>query len=111
MNGQGSSAIADKLIECNGDVGILRPWIDGAGNQYCTLTRNGKPVTVKMTGNATTTMRKDDWLAIDGAIIDAAKPRLKAVADLISNGNTFNINGRVKKNCKFQVFARRYLHI
>ena len=93
MNGQGSGAVADKLIECNGDIGVLRPWIDGAGNQYCTLVRNGKEVTVQMVGNTTTTMRKDDWLAIDNIVIEAAKPRLKAVADLIGAGLTLSMNG------------------
>lgn len=93
MNGQGSGAVADKLIECNGDVGALRPYIGEDGKQYCTITRNGQPMKVPMIGNVTTTMRKDDWLAIDDAVIKAAKPRLKAVADLLGAGLTFGMNG------------------
>jgi hypothetical protein len=93
MNGQGSGQVADKLIECNGDIGVLRPWIGEDLKQYCTLMRNGKEVIVPMVGNVTTTMRKDDWLAIDDTVIAAAKPRLKAVADLIGAGLTFGMNG------------------
>ncbi len=91
MNGIGSGPVADRLIACNGDAGILRPWVNKKGQQFYQLKGNKKPV--RMTGNATTTMRKDDWLAIDDVVITAAKPRLKAVADLIGAGLTFNMNG------------------
>ncbi len=96
MNGQSSGEVADRLIECGGDIGALRPWIGKDGRQYCALMRNGKRVAVPMQ-NTTTSLRQDDWKILDDAIIKVAKPRLKAVADLRSAGLTFNIpNGMAK---------------
>lgn len=91
MNGQGSGEIADKLIACGGQIGTLRPFIGEDGKQYCTMNENGKEVTVPMIGNATTSMRKEDWLLLDEQILRAARPRLKAVADLRANGNEFKM--------------------
>jgi uncharacterized linocin/CFP29 family protein len=91
LNGQGNGAIADKLIECGGDVGVLRPFIGEDGKQYCTRNENGIEVVVPMVGNTTTTMRKEDWIHLDEVILKAARPRLKAVADLRANGNVLNL--------------------
>lgn len=96
LNGQGTGAVADRLLQCNGDIGALRPWIGKNGREYVTINMNGIPTSVP-TGNVTTTLRKDDWKILDDAIIKVAKPRLKAVADLRAGGLTFNIpNGMAK---------------
>jgi uncharacterized linocin/CFP29 family protein len=91
LNGQGSGVVADKLIECNGDTGVLRPYIGKDGRQWCTMNIKGIPTAIPMVGNATTTMRQDDWKLLDEAIVKVARPRLKAVADLRGAGLTFNI--------------------
>jgi len=83
----------------NFDVNALRPFIGDDGNHYITVndrsTKSGlRAVPV---GNTTATLRKDDWKLLDEAIVKAAKPRLRAVADLRSRGLQFTIpNGMGK---------------
>jgi len=95
LNGQGNGDVATRLLEANMDANVLRPWIGDNGKHYVTLIQNGKPVAVPV-GNATATLRKDDWKLLDKAVVKAAKPRLKAVADLRGAGLTFGINGMAK---------------
>jgi uncharacterized linocin/CFP29 family protein len=54
-------------------------------------------VTNDIVTNAPATLRKDDWLMLDAAVIKAAKPRLGAVADLRGSGLQLTIpNGMGK---------------
>lgn len=89
FNGQGSGDVATRLLENNGDVASLRPWKEDDGRSYVTRNVGGKEVAVVT--NANSLLRKDDWLVLDQAIVKAAKPRLKAVADLRAMGNQFTI--------------------
>lgn len=89
LNGQGSGDVASKLMAANFDVGVLRPFINKRGQSCITINQNGKPTT--LVTNAPATLRKDDWILLDTAIIKAAKPRLRAVADLRSAGLQFTI--------------------
>jgi len=91
QNGIGHGDVADRLIACGGDPGALRPWVGKDGRCYATVNVNGTIKNVALTGNATATLRPDDWKKLDEVIIKAAKPRLKAVADLMGGGLTFNI--------------------
>jgi len=94
--GQASGSVAETLLQNGMDPRVLRPWIGKDGKSYVTMTVNGEPKAV-LARNVTTTLRKDDWKLLDAAIVKAAKPRLKAVADLRSMGLTFNIpNGMAK---------------
>lgn len=84
----------DRLIENNGDPFCLRPYKGKDGRTY--LTRNMgtavKPVLKSFpVNNVSGFLRKDDWLVLDQAIVKAAKPRLKAVADLRAAGLQFTI--------------------
>ena len=90
MNGAAHGPIAERLMAVNFDVGALRPWSGKNGGTYITVNQGGTIKNVCIS-NATTTLRRDDWLAIDKAIINTAKPRLKAVADLRSRGLTYNL--------------------
>lgn len=57
----------------------------------------GTPMTHNVLTNATATLRKDDWILLDRAVIDAAKERLRAWQDLRQGGRTFTIpNGMAK---------------
>ncbi len=100
MNGQGSGSVAAKLMAVNGDPRCLRPFIGNDGRSYITQSKmvDGKLVDVAIPiGNATTVLRKDDWLQIDDAVVKASKDRLRAVADLRSAGLTYSIpNGMGK---------------
>lgn len=95
INGQANGDVASKLLANNMDVNALRPYIGDDGRSYQTVVENG--VAKAVLTNATATLRKDDWKLLDSAIVKAAKPRLKAVADLRAAGLTFNIpNGMAK---------------
>ena len=96
MNGQAQGSVAATLMEAGMDANVLRPYIANDGRHYITVNENGKAVP-KLLSNATATLRYEDWKLLDSAIVKAAKPRLKAVADLRGAGLTFNIpNGMAK---------------
>lgn len=96
LNGQGIGDVASQLMAAGGDPNALRPWVGNDNRSYIAVNQGGKYVAQPLT-NATATLRKDDWKLLDRAIVKAAKPRLKAVADLRSMGLTFNIpNGMAK---------------
>jgi len=96
LNGRASGDVASKLLQCNFDVRSLRPYIGKDGRAYVTINRNGvlKATPVQ---NATATLRKEDWIQLDEAIVKVSKPRLKAVGDLRAAGLTYTIpNGMGK---------------
>jgi uncharacterized linocin/CFP29 family protein len=96
LNGQANGDVASRLMANNMDINALRPYFGADGKSYLTIDRNGTPEAVPV-ANATATLRKDDWKLLDDAIIKAAKPRLRAVADLRGKGLTFAIpNGMAK---------------
>ena len=96
LNGQANGSVAAALMAANMDAHILRPWVGSDGRHYMTVNQAGKLQAVPLT-NATALLRKDDWKLLDTAVVKAAKPRLKAVADLRGAGLTFNIpNGMAK---------------
>jgi len=89
-NMQGASI--DRLLASNMDPRVCRPWIGDDGRSYV-INAQGNVVTA----NALATLRKDDWIQLDDAIIAAAKPRLKLVADLRARGLQYSIpNGMGK---------------
>ena len=74
----------------NGDVGALRPYIGDDGRTYVTVNENGKPKAVPL-NNANATLRKDDWKILDRAVVKAAVPRVRQVADLRAAGLEYTI--------------------
>jgi len=102
FNGMASNqSIADKLLSVNFDVGALRPWMGRDGHSYLTLNINGKPTVVRTNANAT--LRKDEWIMFDAAILKAAQSRLRLVQDLRAAGLTFNIpNGMGKTVLEYE---------
>lgn len=95
LNGaEGDAAAA--LLSSNFDPGILRPFVDpGTGKSYVSVQKgadqDGKPVINNMVTNAPATLRKDEWIQFDQAVVRAAKPRLRAWGDLNSAGLTYTI--------------------
>lgn len=88
--------MASRLMQCGFDPRCLRPYIGDDGRTYITSNVNGKLVAHPV-GNATATLRKDDWKHLDDAIIKVSQPRLKAVGDLRAAGLTYTIpNGMGK---------------
>lgn len=96
LNGQATGSVASKLMANNFNVHCLRPFIGEDGREYVTVNEGGILKAVP-TMNSNASLRKDDWLMLDTAIVKAARSRLKAVADLRSAGLTFTVpNGMGK---------------
>lgn len=103
INGQAHGDIASRLLACNFDTGVLRPWLGRDGRSYVTVTNaEGKPENRLLT-NSVATLRKDDWIMLDEAIIRAAQPRLRTFGDLRAAGLQFVIpNGMAKTVLEYQ---------
>tara|TARA_R110000751_G_scaffold152635_1_gene257754 strand:- start:7415 stop:8470 length:1056 start_codon:yes stop_codon:yes gene_type:complete len=102
MNGQGHGDVASVLMANNFDPNSLRPYIGHDGRSYITQNSGqsdagGNPTYNQLVTNAPATLRKDDWIQLDTAILKAAKPRLNAVGDLRAAGLQLTIpNGMGK---------------
>ena len=95
INGQGKGDVANVLMANNFDVNALRPYIGKDGRSFITVNQNGKPMS--LVTNAPATLRKDEWIALDQAVVKAAKPRLQVVGDLRAAGLEYSIpNGMGK---------------
>ena len=90
-------AIANYL-QTNGklDPGTLRPYIKkNDPNTYCSIYIGGKRTSldsykeIKLTTNGT--LRKDEWKALDKAVLGIAESRLGGVQDLVDNGLVYNL--------------------
>lgn len=96
LNGQGIGPIAQRLIAAEGNPSVFRPWVGDDGQAYILGNEKGKEVAVRV-HNANATLRKDEWKLLDDAVIAAAKPRLRLVNYLRSQGLQFTIpNGMGK---------------
>jgi uncharacterized linocin/CFP29 family protein len=89
LNGAGHGDVATALLQNNMDPGVLRPYVGGDGRSYVDLTRNGKRQALVC--NTPATLRKDEWIHLDTAIVKVAKERLRAVADLKAAGLTYSV--------------------
>jgi uncharacterized linocin/CFP29 family protein len=96
LNGQGHGDVASALMMNNFDTGALRPWIGNDGRSYVAITNAQGQPEAQPVGNAAS-LRKDDWILLDQAIVRAAKERLRAVADLRGAGLTFDIPNGMSK--------------
>lgn len=107
LNGQASGDVASTLMQHNFDPGALRPFVENDGRSYISVGGGGvQPVYNNLVTNAPATLRKDDWIQLDTAVIKAAKPRLTAVADLRSKGLVYNIpNGMGKTSLEHEAMS------
>lgn len=90
LNGQGHGNVAATLMANNFDPRSLRPFLGADGHSYATVIRNGVQTVERLTQNAAT-LRKDEWIQLDTAIVKAARARLKVVADLRGAGLQYSI--------------------
>jgi len=81
----------DKLIAANGDPNVLRPFVGKDDNSYITIWNSSEGEYETIRTNTHATLRKEDWIILDDAIVKAAKERLRLVADLQGAGLTFTI--------------------
>lgn len=96
FNGQASGSVAQMLLKSGGDINVLRPYLGADGRSYITRNERGTNTAIPIT-NAEATLRKDDWIQLDTAIVKAAKARLRFVADVRAAGLQYSIpNGMGK---------------
>ncbi len=94
INGSPVGPVANELLANGFDLRSRRPYIAKDGKGYVATTLNGKDTAVRV---ANATLRYDEWKMFDEAVLKAARPRLRAVADLRSAGLTYTIpNGMGK---------------
>lgn len=96
LNGRAFGGVAGKLMQADFNPGVLRPYFNSKGVPCIDIFANGKLQSIPMQ-NADTTLRYDEWKMIDDAVIRAARPRLKAVADLRAGGLTYNLTNGLSK--------------
>lgn len=86
VNGVATGNVGQKLLQCDGDVGILRPYIGDDGRSYVTMNtgtdKDGKPKFEEIPTNNAATLRKDEWVSFDRSVLRATRQRLRAWADL-----------------------------
>lgn len=88
FQGQSSNTdIGDRLMAANFNPDVLRPF-DHRGKTYITVNDKTQLVT-----NAPATLTYQAWMTIDTAVQKAAKPRLRAVADMRSAGLVYSLPG------------------
>ena len=103
QNGQGQGEFANFLLNNSSklDPGTMRPYLHfnektGAWGVFTTHFKGGDPtetknyVTQQIQTNANV-LRRDEWKALDEAVIAIAETRLNGVADLIASGNTYQL--------------------
>lgn len=97
-NGIASGSIAQMLLNGNFDINDLRLYQgDNRTGTYKTVfNAQGEPTQVQVS-NANATLRKDEWIELDKAVVKAAKPRLNLVGDLRSSGLSMTIPGGMGK--------------
>jgi Family of unknown function (DUF6260) len=86
--------VANRLVESNGDLGILRPFRGADGRSYWERTQWGPkgPQKKVLATNAPATLSYEQWIAIDTTVTTALMTRLKAFADIRATpGLTYNL--------------------
>lgn len=123
VNGQGG-AVAQRMQGVRFDAGLMRPYLGDDGRTYCTIntgrseydpsTGKYNPVYAEVdvrnlrndgfeipTANAATSLRKDDWIRFDRALIRVARQRLRAWGD-ISAANPISFDGYSKSLYEYE---------
>lgn len=88
---------AQLLVNHGFDPRILRPYVGKNGRSYVDIVDNDGTIKACPVNNVAATLRKDDWIALDTAVVKAAQSRLAFVADLRAAGLTYTIPGGMGK--------------
>lgn len=96
VNNQASGNVASQLLtQGKFNPGMLRPWIGKDGKVYITVFKGGDPKKpenyINQPFQVNATLRRDEWKALDEAILPIAQSRLNAIQDLIDNGLVYNL--------------------
>lgn len=98
LGGQATGDVANVLMANNMDPYCLKPYIGADGRSYINrnsgkVDKDGQPIYNALVTNAPATLRKDQWISLDTAVIKAAQPRLNAVGDLRRAGLQLSLTG------------------
>lgn len=91
INGVAYGDIAQRLLESNCDFNSLKLWIGRDGRTYQNVIRQNGEVQACLVTNTTALLRKDEWILLDRAVMDAARQRSRLAADLIRRGLVYNV--------------------
>jgi len=87
QGGQAKGIIAQMLINNEFTPGYMRPYVDEDGHTYVTNLAGQKV----RADNADATLRKDEWIHLDRAVVQVARQRLGFVNGLRSSGLVYNM--------------------
>jgi len=112
LNGQGHGEVGEQLAGCRYEPNLYRPFRGKNGKDFVTINTGiddeGKPVHKSFTVNDArdmgipvpvtnaTSLRKDEWIMLDTAVIRAARARLRAWSDLAAASSFGGFNGMAK---------------
>lgn len=96
------TTLADAGVDSQAAILAKRPYIatEGRLRGHSVIAVNsgkfddkGNPVYVERAINTNATLRKDEWIRIDDAVIESARERLVIIEDMRAKGLTFNVGG------------------
>jgi len=93
LGGETKGSVAKMLLNNQFTPGHMRPFVAEDGYTYIT-NQAGK---AEMVGNADATLRKDEWIHIDRAVVAAARQRLGFVNRLRGNGQVYSLGNALGK--------------
>lgn len=96
-NGSAQGDVAS-LLQANGrlDTARMRPYIANDGKAYITVFKGGNldpklPTSYAAIQVNAGTLRREEWMALDSAVLQIAETRLNGIQDLISAGLVYNL--------------------
>lgn len=114
-NGQGHGPVGETFAGCHFDTGLMRPYFDKQGRRAVSMLVNGRSEK-RLIGDLlqsgisspvfnATSLRKDEWIRIDEAVQRAARPRLRAWADLAASSPYGGFNGMSKTILEYEAMS------
>jgi len=99
LNGSPSGSVATALLATGGDVGIMRPFVENGRAWYNRFDPDkGKEVVLPYTvTNGAAVLTRDDWIHFDREVMEAARPKMRFVADLQAAGLNYNVPNGMSK--------------
>ena len=105
MNGQNllsdGGDVVTRLIRNKFDPRCIRPFLTSGGQSVVTREvgrdAHNKPILQNVATTNAATLRKDDWVQIDQAVVEAARPRLRFFNDLRAAGLNVNLPNALGK--------------
>lgn len=98
----GSGSVAKRLLEVGFNANALCPYVAEDGKTYITVfNKDGEPIPQRITTNDATLL-KDEWIRLEKAVLQAAKPRLRAIKDLRDRNLVLGVDGMRSSILQYQ---------